>query len=120
MLQTGFVALPWSVRSNTAARKLDDFDDLLPKVLAAQQPKECFRHALDPIQHIFLEPNFSCALPFGKSLQSCIPSVPPVEYQKSMDAGPRNDQVTHEALTNVRLAELPSRMREFFLLPSQA
>src|ERR1700732_3017459 len=57
----------------------DDFDDLLPKVLAAQQPKECFRHALDPIQHIFLEPNFSCALPFGKSLQSCIPSVPPVE-----------------------------------------
>jgi hypothetical protein len=34
---------------------LDDFYDLLSKVLAAQQPEESFGHALDPIQHIFLE-----------------------------------------------------------------
>ena len=85
------------------------FYDLLPKVLAAQQPKECFGHALDPVQHIFPEPNFSLALPFGKSLQCFIPSVPPVEYQKSMDAGPCDDELTHEPLTNVRLAKLPSK-----------
>ena len=90
-------------------RKLDDFYDLLPKVLAAQQPKEPFGHALDPIQHIFLEFDLSRVLPIGKPLQGFISSVPPVECKKSMDAGPRDDEVTHEPFTNVRLAELPSK-----------
>jgi hypothetical protein len=48
--------------------KLDDFYDLLSKILAAQQSKESFGHALDPIQHIFLEFDLSRALPIGKPL----------------------------------------------------
>ena len=90
-------------------RKLDDFYDLLPEVLAGQQPEEPFGHALDPIQHIFLEFDLSRALPIGKPLQGFIPSVPPVECQKSMDAGPRDDEVAHEPFTDVRLAKLTSK-----------
>ena len=37
-------------RIHTAVRDLYNSNDLLPKVLAAQQPKECFGHALDAIQ----------------------------------------------------------------------
>src|SRR6516164_2988257 len=35
--------------------------------------------------------------------------MPPVECQKSMDAGPRDDEVTHESFTDVGLAELSSK-----------
>src|SRR6516225_1415258 len=88
---------------NAIGRKLGNFYDLLSKLLAAQQPKELFGHALDPIQHIFFELDLSRALPIGKPLQRFIPSVPPVECQKSMDAGPRDDEVTHEPFTKERL-----------------
>ena len=54
--------------ANAIDLKLDDFYDLLSKVLAAQQPKKPFGHALDPIQHIFLEFDLSRAMPIGKSL----------------------------------------------------
>src|SRR6516225_7732490 len=94
---------------NAIDLKLDDFYDLLSKVFAAQQPKEPFGHALDRVQHIFLESDLSRTLPIGKPLQGFIPSVPPVECKKSMDAGPRDDEVAHEPFTDVRLAELPTK-----------
>ena len=39
-------------------------------------------------------------------MQGFTSPVPPVEYQKSVDTGPCDDEVTHEPLANVRLAEL--------------
>ncbi len=39
-------------------------------------------------------------------MQGFTSPVPPVEYQKSVDTGPCDDEVTHEPLANVRLAKL--------------
>jgi hypothetical protein len=59
---------------------LADLYDLLSKVFAVQQPKECFWHALDSVEHVFLEADFSRVLPTGETPQRFIPPVPPVEY----------------------------------------
>ena len=39
-------------------------------------------------------------------LQGFIAPVPPVEYQKSVNTGPCDDELTHETLANIRLAKL--------------
>jgi hypothetical protein len=80
--------------------------DLFSKVFAVQQPKERFWHALDPLEHVFFEMDLSGSLPTGETLQSFTPPVPPVEYQKSVNAGTCDDEMTHETLANIRLAKL--------------
>ena len=40
------------------------------------------------------------------ALQCFVSPMPPVKNQKSMDAGPGDDQVAHESFTNVRFTEL--------------
>ena len=80
--------------------------DLLAEILAMQQSQKRFRHTLDPIEYILFETNFSCSLPFRETPERLISSVPPVKYQKTVDAGARHDELTHEPLANVRFAEL--------------
>jgi hypothetical protein len=90
----------WSSRPN---RPSADLYELFSKVSALQQPKECFWHVFDPLKHIFFEGELPRSLPIGKTLQSFTPSVPPVEYQKSVDTGARDDEMTHEPFANVSL-----------------
>src|SRR5262245_6737758 len=83
-----------------------DLYQLFAKIFAMQQPKKCFRHAFDSLEHVFFETDLSRSLPIGETLQSFIAPVPPVEHQKSLDAGTADDEMPHEPLADVGLAEL--------------
>src|SRR6516162_8969303 len=83
-----------------------DLYDLLSEIFAVQEPKKCFRHAFDSLEHVLFETDLSSSLPTGETLQRFIAPVPPVEHQKSVDAGAAADEMAHEPLADFGLAEL--------------
>jgi hypothetical protein len=45
-----------------------DLYELFSEVFALQQPKECFWHVFDPLEHIFFEAELPRSLPIGETL----------------------------------------------------
>jgi hypothetical protein len=45
-----------------------DLYDLFSKVFALKQSKECFRHAFDPLNHVFFETDLPRSLPTPETL----------------------------------------------------
>jgi hypothetical protein len=60
--------------------------DLLTEILVQQSQKR-FSHSFDPVEYILFETNLSGTLLLGEMWERCISPMPPMKYQKPVDAG---------------------------------
>jgi hypothetical protein len=76
-----------------------------------QQSQKRFWHSFDPVEYILFETNLACTAPVGEMSERFISPVPPIEYQKPVDAGARDDELPHEPLVNISFSELSGQTR---------
>ena len=85
---------------------LADFHDLFAEIPTVKQAQKCLWHALDALEHVLFESDLAFAVPGSQPPQRFVAAMPPIKYEKAVDAGAAYDQLAREPLANVGFAEL--------------